>query len=402
MANPLPDGEEALQAFSAPVRAWFQQALGTPTPPQIQGWRSIQRGKHTLILAPTGSGKTLAAFLWGVDQRFRELVGADVLPDAGQASPQPTGADQGAEADRSDRRRARPDRKSKIKNRRPLRLVYISPLKALNNDIHRNLDVPLEGIRKTAAAMGLEFPEIRVALRSGDTPQRERQAMLRRPPDILITTPESLYLLLTSPTAREIFRDVRTVIVDEIHTLVGSKRGVHLALSLERLQHLAGGQIQRIGLSATIEPLEEAARFLGGGNLTPRPVTIVNARYPKALDLQVVSAVDDFRRLPGASIWPALIERVLAMVREHRSTLIFCNSRRLAERTADRLNEALAVEEQREHAVALIEGGVARGLGFMAAGDGTQPRVFRAHHGSMSREARLEMERGGDDFPLNL
>ncbi|MBI4785684.1 MAG: DEAD/DEAH box helicase [Chloroflexi bacterium] len=292
-------------------------------------------------------------------------------------------------------------------------LLYISPLKALNNDIERNLRVPLEGIREVAARMGDELPELRVAVRTGDTPSHARAAMLKKPPHILITTPESLYLMLTSPKAREIFRTVRTVIVDEIHTLSGNKRGVHLSLSLERLEHLAAQRIQRIGLSATIKPLDEVARFLGGqepvnsqqftvnsqhtNHLTTQPpnhrnVTIVNATYHKPLDLKVVTVVDDFRNLPGNTIWPYVIPRVLQDIREHRSTLIFANNRRLAERTADRLNAQLAAEQSEEIAPgspALAPGGVPRDRGIFAIG---AEGPIRAHHGSMSKEARRKME----------
>ena len=281
-----------------------------------------------------------------------------------------------------------------------VRLVYISPLKALNNDIQRNLRIPLAGVRAAAAAAGLEWPEIRVAVRSGDTPQRERRALLSRPPHILITTPESLYLLLTSPRAREIFAPVRTVIVDEIHTLAGNKRGVHLSVSLERLQNLVARPIQRIGLSATIRPLEEVARFLGGAEwasgvdgdadtgdgaarvrgdpqgggspaaiLVPRPVTIVDAGHQKPLDLRVETLTEDYRGLPGGSVWPVVIPRVLDLIRQHRTTLVFTNNRRLAERTADRLNEQAAAESRGE-ASGLIVDGVAKGVGFTAAGTG--------------------------------
>ncbi len=361
--------DESLASFLAPVAAWFAETFGKPTPPQAQGWPAIQRGEHTLILAPTGSGKTLAAFLWGIDQLFRELSAPDEAPSG-------------------------------------VRLIYISPLKALNNDVHRNLRRPLAGIRRQAEELGVELPPIRVAVRSGDTPQRERRAMLKEPPHILITTPESLYLLLTSPKAREMFRSVRTVIVDEIHTLAGNKRGVHLSLSLERLQALADAEVQRLGLSATIQPLEEVARFLGGGTwsgadeartLTPRPVTIVDAAYEKALDLQVVTPLDDFRNVPGGSIWPTLISRVLDLIRAHRTTLVFTNNRRLAEQTADRLTEQMAAEAS-GRATGLIEGGVVKGIGLMATGTGPaglrdEAARVRVHHGSVAKEARLEMER---------
>ncbi len=242
---------DSLAAFSAPVRAWFEQTFGAPTPPQAAGWPAIQRGDHTLILAPTGSGKTLAAFLWGIDEIFRqESVGR---------SQESRRQGAGVRAQSTDH-----DTLRNPQSTPGVHLLYISPLKALNNDIERNLRAPLAGIRETATEMGIELPPLRVAVRTGDTPGSARMAMVKQPPHILITTPESLYLLLTSPRAREMLRTVRTVIVDEIHTLVGEKRGVHLSLSLERLEHLAGTRIQRIGLSATVKPLEEAARFLGG------------------------------------------------------------------------------------------------------------------------------------------
>ena len=377
--------EYGLSFFLAPVRSWFQENFGQPTPPQAQGWPAIQQGEHTLILAPTGSGKTLAAFLWGIDQLFRQLLDHQ-------------------------------NETSKKDDATGVRLIYISPLKALNNDIHRNLRLPLAGIRRKAKETGLELPSVQVAVRSGDTPQRERRAMLRQPPHILITTPESFYLLLTSPKAREMFRTVRTVIVDEIHTLAGNKRGVHLSLSLERLQHLTsdrtdGRPFQRLGLSATIQPLDEVARFLGGSewqtegtdgekvvrSLQPRAVTIVDAAYKKPLDVQVVTVVDDFRNLPGDSIWPSIIPRVLRLIREHQTTLVFTNSRLQAERTADRLNEQIAAEAEGKPS-GLIEGGVAKGLGLMAAGRGigegaTYDSAIRVHHGSISKEARLDLER---------
>lgn len=389
---------QALALFSAVTRAWFRQTYGEPTPPQAQGWLPIQRGEHTLILAPTGSGKTLAAFLWGIDELFRTLESSQATDDRPQTAKQ---------------------RRSSSAVRRPpsegIQLLYVSPLKALNNDIERNLQTPLQGIREFAAQQKIQLPRIRVAVRTGDTPAKDRAAMLKYPPHILITTPESLYLMLTSPRARELFRTTRTVIVDEIHMLAGDKRGVHLALSLERLQRIANQSVQRIGLSATIQPLDEVAKFLGGQEKRPetrdsqspvaslqsplsalhsRPITIVDARYEKKLELKVVTVVDDFRQLGGAdSIWARIIPNVLNDIREHQTTLIFSNSRRLAERTADRLNAQLEAEESEEiepgSPAALAPGGVMRGRGIFALG---AQGPIRAHHGSMSKETRHALE----------
>ena len=382
MLNPL-------ENFSPPVRIWFQETFGKPTPPQTQGWLPIQRGEHTLILAPTGSGKTLAAFLWGIDKLYN--------PRHSERS------------EESHPESTRPFASLRVTD--GVRLLYVSPLKALNNDIERNLRAPLDGIRATAERLGEPLPALRVAVRTGDTPGSARAAMLKTPPHILITTPESLYLMLTSPRAREMFRTVRIVIVDEIHTLCGNKRGVHLSLSLERLCNLAG-EVQRIGLSATIQPLQEAARFLGGQKQSPvasrqsseqspnhpithapRPVTIVNAGYKKPLDLRVVTVVDDFRNLPGETIWPSIVPQVLDDIRRHRTTLVFTNNRRLAERTADRLNAQFAAEQSEEiepgSTEALAPHGLPRDRGIFAIG---AEGIFRAHHGSMSKESRRKME----------
>src|SRR5438552_7398380 len=246
---------DSLGLFLSPVQRWFRSALGEPTPAQRQGWPAIASGQNTLILAPTGSGKTLAAFLACLDGLWRQ----DPLPQG-------------------------------------VSVLYVSPLKALNNDIYRNLQVPLEGVAETARCLGQPLPVITSAVRTGDTPAAERQRLVRKPPHVLITTPESLHLLLTS-RARETLRGVSHCIVDEIHALCPNKRGVFLALLLERLQALNPRGFVRIGLSATQRPLEEVARFLGGhdldadGALRPRPVTVVDAGLRRDLDLRVVSPV---------------------------------------------------------------------------------------------------------------
>ncbi|HEX2766229.1 MAG TPA: DEAD/DEAH box helicase [Candidatus Limnocylindria bacterium] len=327
---------DPLAPFSQATRAWFEEAFAAPTRAQESGWEAISGGRHTLIHAPTGSGKTLAAFLWTLDRLISE--------------PRP----------------ATPS----------VRVLYVSPLKALAYDVERNLRAPLAGIRRTAGRLGLDVPEITVGSRTGDTPAEARRQLTRTPPDILVTTPESLYLLLTSQ-AREILRGVEHVIVDEVHAIAATKRGAHLALSLERLTHLATADPQRIGLSATQRPLEAIAAFLGGAG---RETEIVDAGARKPLDLEVIVPVEDMARMgeamdvdeaPGGpatgpearhSIWPSIHPELLELIRAHTSTLIFVNSRRLAERLAARLNE-LAGEE-----------------------------LVRAHHGSIAREQRLEIE----------
>jgi ATP-dependent Lhr-like helicase len=327
-------GSDALERFHPAVRDWFRTSFAAPTPAQAQAWPAIKKRDSTLLMAPTGSGKTLAAFLSSIDDLLQRPAGG-------------------------------------------CRVVYVSPLKALVVDVERNLRSPIAGIRHAAERLGLPVREPTVAIRTGDTPAKDRVRFTKMPTDIFITTPESLYLVLSS-SAGAALKDVETVIVDEIHAMVSTKRGAHLALTLERLERLAGRPLQRIGLSATQRPLEEVARFLGGFTETgPRPVRIVDAGHRKALELTVEVPVDDMARLGEplefrsgpvtrtdgrTSIWPAIHPRLLQLVREHRSTLIFVNSRRLAERIAAALNE-LAGEE-----------------------------LAHAHHGSIAREQRLRIE----------
>jgi ATP-dependent Lhr-like helicase len=344
--EPRPGRDDPLDLFGPAVGEWFRSAFAAPTPAQAQGWASIAAGRHTLIHAPTGSGKTLAAFLWCLDRLARE--------------PRPKSP--------------------------TVRVLYISPMKALIYDVERNLRAPLAGIRLAAERLGEPVPRIEVGVRTGDTPTEERRHLVRNPPDILITTPESLYLILTSQAA-EILRGVEHVIVDEVHAVAGTKRGAHLALSLERLECLTARPPQRIGLSATQRPVETIARFLGGvgpGRAgESRDVRIVDAGSRKVLELSVRVPVEDMSKPgdpphdgPGGaaagaaadnpearhSIWPAIHPRILELIRAHHSTIVFCNSRRLAERLANKLNE-LAGEE-----------------------------LVRAHHGSLAREQRVQIE----------
>ncbi|HET7378905.1 MAG TPA: DEAD/DEAH box helicase, partial [Gaiellales bacterium] len=351
--------------FSPATQAWFDGAFAAPTPAQEGAWDAISGGDHTLVVAPTGSGKTLAAFLSALDR-----IAALPVPDDPM---------------------------------RRCRVLYVSPLKALAVDVERNLRAPLAGIRHAAARMGLPAPDITVAMRSGDTSPDERRRFARHPTDILITTPESLFLLLTSG-AREALRGVDTVIVDEVHSVCATKRGAHLTLSLERLDAILEQPAQRIGLSATVRPLDEVATFLAGG----RPVTVVAPPVDKAFDLTVVVPIEDMSSLGEltgdlsgaaagaerrASIWPHVEERVLDLIEAHRTTIVFANSRRLAERLTARLNE---LEDERR-GTAPNDSGAAppaqimaqSGAGHAVAGPLV---VARSHHGSVSREQRQLVE----------
>jgi ATP-dependent helicase Lhr and Lhr-like helicase len=337
-----------LSRFHPVVQRWFTETLGTPTPAQAQGWEAIRERRHTLIAAPTGSGKTLAAFLTALDDLFVE----------------------GLERPLADE----------------VRVVYVSPLKALSTDIHKNLAEPRLGIRKLAEEMGLEAPKITAAVRTGDTTSSQRAAMLKTPPHILVTTPESLYLLLTSERSREMLRSVRTVIVDEIHALIGSRRGSHLALTLERLQQVAERPLLRLGLSATQKPIEEVARYLAGTRaegqglraereplsptLSPQPsalspaddVVIVNEGHRRAMDLSLEVPRSRLDAVMSAEVWEEYYTRLTELIAEHRTTLVFVNTRKMAERIARHLSDRLGEE------------------------------AVTAHHGSLSKEKRLDAE----------
>ena len=316
--------------FHPLVARWFAETFPGPTAPQQAGWREICRGVDTLIAAPTGSGKTLAAFLWALNRLVEDGAG-------------------GALADR-------------------VRVVYVSPLKALGNDIEKNLAVPLAGIRRLAEAQGVTLPDIRIAVRSGDTPPHERQMQVRRPPHILITTPESLYILLTAEKSRQALAEAETVIVDEIHAIAADKRGSHLALSLERFDALARRKLQRIGLSATQKPIEEVAGLLVGAGRcdsdgTPR-CAIVDAGHRRDLDLSIETTDLELGPIATHELRAKIYERIVDLVATHRTTIVFVNTRRLVERVAHELTERIG------------EGKVA------------------AHHGSLSRKTRLAAEEG--------
>src|SRR5882724_10782956 len=299
-----------------------------PTEAQLEGWRSIRSGRHTLIAAPTGSGKTLAAFLTSIDQLLRESLEAGELPDE-------------------------------------VRVVYVSPLKALSADIHKNLAEPRREMRRIAGEMGFPPVEVTAAVRSGDTPQGERAAMLRSPPHILVTTPESLYLLLTAERSRRMLATARVVIVDEIHAVLESRRGANLALSLERLDHVCGRRLQRVGLSATQKPIEEVARFLVGAEqpgCAVADVVVIDRGHKRAMDLAIEVPGSPLEAVMSLEVWQEIYARLVELIESHRTTLIFVNTRRLAERMAHQLSEHLGAEH------------------------------VAAHHGSLAKEVRLAAE----------
>lgn len=349
-----PGPSDPLGRFSPITREWFTSTFDAPTTAQADAWNAIADGHNTLVIAPTGSGKTLAAFLWALDS----LAGSADRPPG-------------------------------------TRVLYVSPLKALAVDVERNLRTPLAGLTRIAERRGLPPPDISVGVRSGDTPPAARRQLVNRPPDVLITTPESLFLMLTS-AARETLAGVRTVIVDEVHAIAAGKRGAHLAVSLERLQDLSQAlredkPAQRIGLSATVRPPEELARFLSGG----RPTTIVAPASAKTVELTVTVPVPDMANLANNSIWPDVENRLVDLIEAHNSTIVFANSRRLAERLTARLNEIHAERcgaELSTDANPQVAGGAPAHI--MASGQtyGAEAILARAHHGSVSKEQRALVE----------
>jgi ATP-dependent Lhr-like helicase len=314
----------SLSAFHPIVARWFEESLGEPTSAQEQAWGAIRTGRNTVVAAPTGSGKTLAAFLTILDDLFQEGL-QSLLPDE-------------------------------------VRVVYVSPLKALSADIHKNLAEPRRGIRQLALQAGLDAPRITAAVRTGDTTSAERAAMLRTPPHVLVTTPESLYLLLTADRSRAMLQAARTVIVDEIHAVIGTRRGAHLALTLERLERVTGRRLLRIGLSATQKPIEEVARFLNGVPSSPRLPHIVDEGHRREMDLGLELPRSPLEAVMSREVWEELYERLTELIAAHRTTLVFVNTRRLAERLAHHLSERLGED------------------------------AVTAHHGSLSKEKRLDAE----------
>jgi ATP-dependent Lhr-like helicase len=306
--------------FHPVLQRWFSESIGTPTPVQLRGWEAIREKRHTLIAAPTGSGKTLAAFFTALDDLYVEGLTAPLKDE--------------------------------------VRVVYISPLKALSADIHKNLAEPRRGIKRIAEEMGLDAPRITAAVRTGDTTSSERAAMLRKPPHILVTTPESLYLLLTAERSREMLRTARTVIVDEIHAVIGTRRGAHLAITLERLQQVAEQPLLRLGLSATQKPIAEVAKYLAANE----SVTIIDEGHQRAIDLTIEIPRSDVETVMSNEVWEDYYDRLTQLINEHKTTLIFVNTRRMAERVARHLSDRL--------------------------GDA----AVTAHHGSLSKEKRLDAE----------
>jgi len=364
--NPT-EPSDALGRFSAVTREWFTSTFVAPTTAQAQAWDAIADGDNTLVIAPTGSGKTLAAFLWALDSLA-------ALPSG-------------------------PDRPGST------RVLYVSPLKALAVDVERNLRTPLAGLTRIAERHGLPAPDISLGVRSGDTPPAQRRQLIAHPPDVLITTPESLFLMLTS-AARETLAGVQTVIVDEIHAIAGGKRGAHLALSLERLDDLQQDRsqrrpAQRIGLSATVRPPEELARFLSGQS----PTTIVAPRAAKTVELMVQVPVPDMANLANNTIWPDVEARLVDLIESHGSTIVFANSRRLAERLTSRLNEIHAercgsdIGALPPAANPQVPGGAPAHIMGSGQTYGADAVLARAHHGSVSKEQRALVE---DDLKRGL
>src|SRR5438270_4920490 len=312
----------SLDHFHPIIRKWFSETLGEPTRAQSLGWAAIRERRHTLIAAPTGSGKTLAAFLNALDDLFQEGLRGP-LPDE-------------------------------------VRVVYVSPLKALSADIHKNLAEPRAAIRRLAAEAGIDAPHITAAVRTGDTTSSERAAMIKTPPHVLVPTPESLYLLPTAERSREILRTVRTVIVDEIHAVIGTRRGAHLALTLERLQRVAERPLLRLGLSATQKPIEQVAKYLLG--VDGGECAIVDEGHHRTMDLGVEMPRSLLEAVMSHEVWEEYYDRLTALINEHRTTLIFVNTRRMAERVARHLSERLGDD------------------------------AVTAHHGSLSKENRLDAE----------
>jgi ATP-dependent Lhr-like helicase len=313
--------------FHPVIGRWFEEKFGSPTEPQKRGWPAIQAGSHVLIAAPTGSGKTLAAFFAELDLLFREGIAGKLTDET--------------------------------------RVVYVSPLKALSNDIHKNLEEPLGGIRAALKAITGQDLDVRAEVRTGDTPASKRQAIIRKPPHILVTTPESLYLLLTSQSGRRVLGTVRTLIVDEIHAVVGNRRGSHLALTMERLATLVKGPMQRIGLSATQRPIEEVAKFLVGGVDTSQsqiPCVIVDSGYARKTDLAIELPGSPMEAVMSNEVWLEVYQRLAQLIEAHRTTLVFVNTRRMAERVTHQLSEKLGKDK------------------------------VTSHHGSLSAKLRLDAE----------